>query len=1380
MLIPKELEPEQNTIRTIMSNPDSPAELILVQGVAGAGKTVLGLFTLLDIITTGRHLLESSEVTPVFITYNELLLEECYNSLLKDQRLAPVLRSWISLGEPRPYRVNFLTFQQLCRFLAPLELRDRVIEDRDAIAYVADIAVSRGFGDMPPEQVFAQLSCLLKGHPHLQGMNIQEMEDEISNAWGRDELLTLFGGELIRIKRFIQGEYRDRLGNQLDRADLAMEVLKELRSDEEQLEALMKLEAGDVRKRLTAGQWGAEFEWLKRLTEALSPTDPEQEVREFVEITNPIVRNREMPSNREWARIQELLVPVLVKRGFRGTRAFNALGALLPKPFFIVDEIHDLSLIESELLISLYFHLERGRYSRLVALGDLNQQMMPTGFRWEDLIGQFKHRWRNLGLGRSNAPFIIQWTDSHYDHRSPFRRLLNNYRTSEEIAVFARSVAERLVNRMAGNLPQPFQQNFVARFNDNLIDPDRSIPFEAAELYDSLPPEQRLVWIIVADRDVIVRALKGYRAQGGPDERLVLIVHDSELLQRLMEPALFQQLDQHVRVYEAIWSKGLEFVGCAVAGVPMGVFGDSITVDQIGQFYTSITRPQIKLRLLITPEEWEAAGKLLGDISQGQVTIFNISEVGEDEEDQVNELLRILQELGPASVPLPARIRYAEQMEFRFRGEHKEEYIITAISEAEAIGESGRANRYRELAAETFEKDEEWRLALRYYGALGDDIGRIRCLFRLSRDDRESEEERNRARREAERLCERFEETEQWGKAAEGWKILQEFEKAISAYIEHGRKWWSDLRSGVASRLAVLVEDPLGKAEGLITGLSEENLRSKCIAIADEYRKRETDEELIKAYLLLKGYGFKEESSRLLEDWIRSRRYNLLVRALADSEDRDEISAYAHRLRISEQPPQWEWSAGLYVKAISLTDAGREPERWEGFVREACEIWRQAVRPRQLRIMELLGENLSRYPRSWDRDGIKAWLDHLHNNAGRYKLDGEELSQIDRMIERSQINVVRRYARRIELAICNSEEWLSDLRKYIEGWIGTMTATGILSAQDERIQEVKTLLDKLAGRPIARRVNDPSERLALMADLRSHLLRLTAVVYSDAIVRFVRETVLSSPLRNRNELGCRLLFYTAGRKDEALSLAQRLWRSKRAEERLDALRCWLAMEDRFTARRHLLWEAASLDEEFVNRASEILFPNQQEERERFRHIMDAERLWADAQPDSWPKAMEHWRQAGLVPQAMERLWERTAQRRISSDIIERCLKILWPDQPSKAQEAFTSLSSLPLLLRPEAEALTEITEDDWQEAFGYVINHVRYLLLDEESIDLIIRLLEHARTNLARGDYLGAQSECEFVSKRLGSSHQVLSDYVSKIAEHIAKQGAKTRGEDGR
>jgi hypothetical protein len=1390
MLIPERLEPEQNAIKIMMSDPQNPAELILVQGVAGAGKTALGLFALLDVVRFGEYLLRRSDVTPVFVTYNELLLEECYTNLLRDGRLTPDFRSWISdLGTLTPYRVNFITFQQICKLLASLEVAARAVEDRDAIGYVADIAAKRGFGDLPPEQVFAQLSCLLKGHSHLRDMGIQEM----LNAQASDALLAIFGHELIRIRNLIQGEYQDRLSrrNQLDRIDLAIKALDELRSDEDHLQALLALQPEEVRRRLQAGNWSAELEWLRRLTDALPGDDPDPQVHEFTDLARPVVRERRPPSNANWQRIQQVLVPVLVKRGFHGTRAFDSLGHLLPKPFFIVDEAQDLSLTESELLISLWFHLERGHYSHLVILGDLNQQMMPTGFRWEDLLQQFEVRW-NMGLGKPGAQFDANagWTEYYLDFRRPFRLLLYNFRTSEEIAKFARFVAERLVERVANSLAErlpDLAEHFRERFQDNLIDPHRSIPFVAAEEYGRLPPEQRLVWIIVADRNIIVQALDRYEAHGGLDERLVLIVHDRELLQQLMEPARIQRLDNHVRVLGAIWSKGLEFTACAVAGVPMAAFGDDVTVDQIGQLYTSVTRAQIKLRLLVSAQDWQnqALQALFAQVPPDCATVVNVLEVGGNEDNQVEYLLMLLEKLGPARVSLPARIRYADQMAQKFRDTHDEEFILVAIAEVETIGESGKAFECRQLAARTFEEDRKWRLAIRYYEALRDDIGRIRCLYGLSQDDRESDEQRHQVMQQAEELCQRFERAKQWGKAAEAWVILREFEKAIAACIEHGREWWAARVPGarVAAHLAAVVDDPLRKAEDLVAKLSEKRWRHQYVQIAQEYQKRGTDEERVRGYLLLERHGLDEETARLLEDWIGSQKFDLVVKALVASGKLDKMRTYANRLKYSQQPP-WEWCAELYVQSASGTSVAQEPEVWQADVREACEAWRKATRPRQLQIMEFLGENLDRGPNIWDREGIRAWVTHLGDNAKRYGLDNEAQRWVDLIAESipsdrqlplslhiEQIARVREHARHIELVVCNSEAWLSDLRKYAEEWLRTLSATGILSAQDDRAQEAKRLLDALVGRPSGRRVAGLSERATLLVDLRSHLLRLVAAVYSEAIARFVHETVLRSAHPDRHVLGCDLLFYTARREAEARSYAERLWRSRKPEERLDTLRCWLAMGDMNTARTYLLREAANLDEKFAMQAAGILSSDSQEQ-ERFRHLMDAERLWASDQPNLWPTAMEHWRQAGWGPQAEERLRERIAQGAIPTDLVQRCLAVLWPGQPARVQEALASLSSLPLLLRPEADSLTEIAEGDRQEAFEYVIERVRHSLLEAEDIDHLIRELEYARSKLAKGDYSAAQTTCEALSNQLASSHPTLADYVGKIARVIAKQGA--------
>ncbi len=157
--------------------------------------------------------------------------------------------------------------------------------------------------------------------------------------------------------------------------------------------------------------------------------------------------------------------------------------------------------------------------------------------------------------------------------------------------------------------------------------------------------------------------------------------------------------------------------------------------------------------------------------------------------------------------------------------------------------------------------------------------------------------------------------------------------------------------------------------------------------------------------------------------------------------------------------------------------------------------------------------------------------------------------------------------------------------------------------------------------------------------------------------------------------------------------------------------------------------------------------------------------------------MEHWRQAGWGPQAVERLRERSAQRDIPTQIVEQCLAVLWPDQPEKVREALAPLSLLPVLLRPEADRLTEITDVDWQEAFEYVTERVRHSSLEAEDIEHHIRELEYARRKLAKGDYRAAQATCEAMSNQLASSQPALADYVSKVGRAIAKQAAMSGGQ---
>ena len=112
----------------------------------------------------------------------------------------------------------------------------------------------------------------------------------------------------------------------------------------------------------------------------------------------------------------------------------------------VVDEVQDLSSIECEALVSLWFQLQRLDNSRLVLLGDLNQQMSPSGFEWEYILNLIVDKAKLYGYASYAFDPLQGFSGDEHDKLTPCRILNNNYRTTEEIAKMLSGLINSLQN----------------------------------------------------------------------------------------------------------------------------------------------------------------------------------------------------------------------------------------------------------------------------------------------------------------------------------------------------------------------------------------------------------------------------------------------------------------------------------------------------------------------------------------------------------------------------------------------------------------------------------------------------------------------------------------------------------------------------------------------------------------------------------------------------------------------------------------------------------------------------------------------------------------------------------------------------------------------
>ena len=76
------LEPEQENIIDRATAPDLYDPIMLIQGVAGSGKSTIALSILRAFLTSNKEVIEQG-TTPVMITYNNALVSDGHDKLVK-------------------------------------------------------------------------------------------------------------------------------------------------------------------------------------------------------------------------------------------------------------------------------------------------------------------------------------------------------------------------------------------------------------------------------------------------------------------------------------------------------------------------------------------------------------------------------------------------------------------------------------------------------------------------------------------------------------------------------------------------------------------------------------------------------------------------------------------------------------------------------------------------------------------------------------------------------------------------------------------------------------------------------------------------------------------------------------------------------------------------------------------------------------------------------------------------------------------------------------------------------------------------------------------------------------------------------------------------
>src|SRR5205085_2701344 len=153
--LPEKLEPEQITVRDRITSVARSWEVILVQGVAGSGKTTVALHAIRDFILGNQQAMDAG-MTPVYVTQNPNLVGACRELLEREseqfkERIAP-------RGKLRSGKLNILTMAELFEQLDPrMDNTRELLGDDGSLEIVTDLIARRGSGRtaLLPSQAYA-------------------------------------------------------------------------------------------------------------------------------------------------------------------------------------------------------------------------------------------------------------------------------------------------------------------------------------------------------------------------------------------------------------------------------------------------------------------------------------------------------------------------------------------------------------------------------------------------------------------------------------------------------------------------------------------------------------------------------------------------------------------------------------------------------------------------------------------------------------------------------------------------------------------------------------------------------------------------------------------------------------------------------------------------------------------------------------------------------------------------------------------------------------------------------------------------------------------------------------------------------------------------
>lgn len=738
------LMPEQEEVILKAAVDKVKSKIICVQGVAGSGKTTIALKILLQVGNRNKNRSASQKQSVLFLTYNKLLADSCYQGLRNKPELEEVLAR---RGELQPRMINILTLQELFKFILTEDSIAQTIEDIECIGELGNIAAHRGVTDLLPSQIFALLTTFLRGKKELiwkkdsnggfsrEIVRVSDLEAIMDENERRSSHYRIFREPLKIISQQLLKTYEDWKENRLDRSDIARVFFEKISVVEQHLIKFRDIKAEDYRK-LWRGKGDNQTE--KILDWLISILNQYQNVSEIEETAakfwNLFLREQHINQD-QLNELHQKLFLWINQYGLRADPFWTGLISKLPNPIVIIDEVQDLSSIECENIISFWFQLARSKESRLILLGDLNQQMTPSGFEWDSLIKLIKEKrsiYESIDQKNPDEPHIndpLDW----------------NFRTTPEIA---KAVAGMLRQVSEKSLSQEDSSRLLERS----IDPEKTILGDprlsdyVEKIKNEFDETHLIPRLLIGSSETFELGLRKYldrllivKENTSEDRYFSMVIiteHAKDLDSLLVE---YKQKTNFpitaIEVIPVLSCKGLEFDRCVLYGISR-MNQTNITIDILSRWYTSFTRARIQLLIFLTPEEKEF-------ISQSGWTDIASSVIVENVNDP-EKVAKELDQIGMTELDDRLLVEFGDRafVEFQSNLENKKA-LDKSLSYFKKANRMDYFQKRANQAAALFEQERWWEKAATYYGLADNLVKEIYCIHRASLDYRLREDFEN-------------------------------------------------------------------------------------------------------------------------------------------------------------------------------------------------------------------------------------------------------------------------------------------------------------------------------------------------------------------------------------------------------------------------------------------------------------------------------------------------------------------------------------------------------------------------------------------------------------------------------------------------------------